>query len=148
MMYLSIQAMETITHKPIKDPLPSCIRTLMTVIFNKLGSEKFLDGCRNLRSSTPNESLNHILRRMAPKELFSSPQETKLAVNQSTFTFNSDFTWTVKNFFHQRDMQLSKNSERFFNCIDKLRIYQLGYKTIQESKTKRWKKKYGIQRTN
>ena len=137
MMYLSIQTMETITHKPIKDPFPSCIKTLMTAIFDKLGSEKFLDGCRNLRSFNPNESLNHILRRMAPKELFNSLQEIKLAVNQSTCTFNSDFTWTVKNFFHQRDMQLSKNSERFFNCIDKLRIYQLGYKTIQESKTKR-----------
>ena len=99
MMYLSMQTIETITHKPIKDPFPSCIKTLMTVIFDKLGSEKFLDGCRNLRSFNPNESLNHILRGMAPKELFNSLQEIKLAVNQSTCTFSSDLHGQLKTFF-------------------------------------------------
>ena len=29
----------TITHKPVKDSTPSCIQTLMTPIFDKLGSE-------------------------------------------------------------------------------------------------------------
>ena len=67
-------AMGTITCKPIKDPIPGCIQTPVTPIFHKLGSEKFLDGCRNLCSSDPNESFHHILWGMTPKEQFNSSQ--------------------------------------------------------------------------
>ena len=55
------RAMGTMNHKSIKYPISSCIQTLMTPIFHKLGNENFLDGCRNLRSSNSNKSFHHVL---------------------------------------------------------------------------------------
>lgn len=130
-------AMGTITHKPIKYPIPSCIQTLMSPIFDKLCNEKFLDGCRNLCLSNPNKSFHHVLSGMATKEQSNSSQEVELAVNLSTCTFNSGFTWTFKNLFRQLSIHLSKDRERIFSCPDKIRIYQSDYKTTKESKTKR-----------
>ena len=59
------RALGTINHKPIKDPIPICIQTLMNTIFDKLGSEKYLDGCRNMRSPNRNESFYYVLWGMA-----------------------------------------------------------------------------------
>ena len=133
-------AMRTITHKPIKDPMPSCIQSRMTPIFDKVGNKKFLDGCRNLHSSNPSESFHHVIWGMAPNKQFNSSQEIEFAVNLSTCTFNSGFTWTFKILFRQLDIQLSKDSECIFSCIDKILIYQSDYKTTQRSKTKKAKK--------
>ena len=112
----------------------------MTPIFDKLGNKKFLDGCRNFHSTNPNESFHHIIWGMAPNKQFNSSQEIEFVVNLSTCKFNSGFTWTFKILFRQLDMQLSKDSECIFNCIDKILIYQSDYKTTQRSKTKATKK--------
>ena len=116
-------AMGTITHKPIKDPIPSCIQVLMTPIFDKLCNEKFLNGCRYLCLPNPNKSFYHVLWGMALKEQFNSSQEIELAVNLSTCTFNNGFTWTFKNLFRQLSIHLSKDCERIFSCTDKIRVY-------------------------
>lgn len=130
----------TVTHKPVKDPTSSCIQTLMTPIFDKLGSEKCLDDCTNLRSSNPNESFHHVLWWLTPKEQLNSSQELELVVNLSKCLFHSGFQWTVKNLFHQLDIQLPENTDRIFNCIYKICKYQSDYQITQESKTKSRKK--------
>ena len=63
-------ANNTHEHKPIKNPITPAIREIIQPIFQKLGDEKFLIGCKNLATSNPNESFHHILWSMVPKEQF------------------------------------------------------------------------------
>lgn len=106
----------------------------MTPIFDKLGDPKFLEGCKNLRSSNPNESFHRVLWSIAPKEQCNSSQEIALAVNISTCTFNSGFAWTYKKLLGELGILASKESKSLFNIIDETRVINVDYKTKEKEK--------------
>ena len=39
------------THQIVKNPIPPCIQNIILPVFEKLGSETFLEGCKNIVSS-------------------------------------------------------------------------------------------------
>ena len=131
----------TTEHREIKDPIPEAIQSLMTPIFDKLGDPKFLEGCKNLRSSNPNESFHHVLWSIAPKEQYNSSQEIALAVNIGTCTFNSGFAWTYKKLLCELGISVSKETKSLFNFIDKTRVINVNYKTQEKEKVKRRNKR-------
>ena len=58
----------SVTYKQVKSPLAPCIQNIVQPIFEKLGSESFLQGCKNVVTSNVNESFHHLLWNLAPKE--------------------------------------------------------------------------------
>lgn len=66
-----------IDHKQIKGSVPEAIQILIQPIFEKLGSDKFVDGSRNLHTLNQNQSCYHNLWCMAlKKNFFSSENRT------------------------------------------------------------------------
>lgn len=76
-------------HKPMKNPLSSAIVQVLKPVFNRLGDANFLTGREKCLTQTPNESLHHVILGLAPKEQYTSPRETSLAVGLGCLLFNS-----------------------------------------------------------
>ena len=58
-------------------------------VFDRLGDADFLAGCEKCLTQNPNESLHHVIWGLAPKEQYTSPRETSLAVGLGCLLFNS-----------------------------------------------------------
>ena len=124
------------TYKPIKHPIPPCIQKIITPVFDKLGSEAFLQGCKNVASSNANESFHHVLWSLAPKEQYNSSLEIDLAMNLAVCIFNSGFSWTFKHILAACSLPTSIDSFTMFRQIDRERIVSADYKTLESTKIK------------
>ena len=54
------------THQPTKSPFSDAMVDAMTPLFTRLGDQSFLQGCEECYTQNPNESLNHVIWRLAP----------------------------------------------------------------------------------
>lgn len=127
----------TSNYKPAKYPIPPAIQKLVKPIFDKLGNKAFLECCKKISSSNPNEAFHNVLWGLAPKERFCSPQELKLAVWISVCHYNSGFTWTYINLLNEMGIEITKSMMQVFRAIDKERIYKSDYHFSYETKVKR-----------
>ena len=93
-------ANETQLHRPTIDPLRPAVRELMIPLFTRLGKVSFLEACSNCYTQNTNESLHHVIWSMAPKDVYSSPAETSLAISLAVCQYNSGFSYTTNNIFY------------------------------------------------
>jgi hypothetical protein len=82
-------ANNTKLHVPIKSPFPPAIVDVIKPVFDRLGDANFLAGCEKCATQNANESLHHVIWGLAPKEQYTSPCETSLAVGLGCLLFNS-----------------------------------------------------------
>ena len=68
------------TYQPIEDPLPNQIVEVVKTLFEQLGSPSFLSAVANCRTQNVNESFHHLVWQLAPKEIYTSTNETKCAL--------------------------------------------------------------------
>ena len=131
----------SVTYKQVKSPLAPCIQKIVQPIFEKLGSERFLQGCKNVVTSNANESFHHLLWNLAPKEQFTSSQEIELAMNLSLCLFNSGFAWTYEKVLKECGLMISTETRDIFRRIDYIRIMDSDYKSLDATKFRRKKKR-------
>lgn len=127
------------SHCPVKNPIPPSIQKIISPVFEKLGNEQFLDGCKNLLSSNANESFHHVLWGLAPKEQYNSPKETELAMNIAVCLFNNGFTWTYKTLLSSCNLSFSSESINIFTSVDSKRIANAEYFCMEAVRMKRKK---------
>ena len=58
------------TFRPVKDPILNAMKEVILPVLEKLGNQKFLECCKNNKSSKPNEDYHHVLWVLAPKYYF------------------------------------------------------------------------------
>ena len=63
------------THIPTKWPFPDAVVNTLKPLFSRLADVQFLEGCKECSTQNANESFNHSVWSLAPKEQFNSPLE-------------------------------------------------------------------------
>ena len=84
-------------HVPVKDPIGEALREVLLPIFERLTDPGLLDACKMGYTQNPNESFHHVLWGLAPKEQYTSPQETELALCLAVGLFNDGIQATMSN---------------------------------------------------
>ena len=127
------------THVPIKDPLPEAVVKVMQPTFDRLGSEEFLVGCEECLDQNNNESLHHVCWGMAPKERYTSQQETSLAVSLGVLVFNNGIEDTVSKLLAIMDLPVHEEMHLEWKEIDSKRMKGSDYKSNPAVKQRRKK---------
>ena len=126
-------------HKPIKNPLCPAIVEVVKPVFDRLGDANFLAGCEKCLTQNPNESLHHVIWGLAPKEQYTSPRETSLAVGLGCLLFNSGTEVTYSQLLPSIGLNVSEEMISAWMKIDKKRSYGADYKERSEIKERRKK---------
>ena len=84
---------------------------LMQPIFDRLGSEEFLVGCERCLDQNQNECLHHVIWGMAPKEQYTSQQETSLAVALGVLVFNNGIKDTISKLLLAMDLPVNPSAK-------------------------------------
>ena len=90
------------THVPVKWPFSDAIVDTMKPLFTRLTDPALLENCKDARTQNPNESFNHVIWNLAPKEQLVSPLETSLAINIAVSLFNSGLEATMQGRIQRR----------------------------------------------
>ena len=117
------------------------MQKIIQPIFEKLGSERFLQGCKNVVTSNGNESFHHVLWGWAPKEQYNSSEEIQQAMYTSICLYNSGFFWTYKNLLHELDLLYCPDTLNIFLKIDQQCIADSDYKISDVAQDRRGKKR-------
>lgn len=125
------------THVPMKDPLPKAVVKVMQPTFDRLGSEEFLVGCEKCLDHNNNESLHHVVWGMAPKEQYTSQQETSLAVSLGVLVFNNGTEETISKLIVLMDTPIHPDMPSQWEKIDSKRMSESDYKTDPAVKQRR-----------
>ena len=139
-------ANNTKLHKPIKNPFTPAIVEVLKPVFDRLGDENFLSGCERCATQNPNESLHHVIWALAPKEQYTSPRETCLAVSLGCLLFNSGAEVTYSQLLPKIGLRVDEKMVNEWKRIDMKRINTAEYK--EKSVVKKRRKKYKRQRAN
>ena len=120
------------THVPTKDPLTDAMVEAMTPLFHRLTDQNFLEGCKDCYTQNSNESLNHVIWSLAPKEQFVSEHETTLAIILGVCIFNDGLTTSLKDIFYRCDLDCLEDSVNRWKSLDNERIQtgNLGYRIL------------------
>ena len=129
------------SHVPIKNPLPECVVELMQPTFDRLGAEEFLVGCERCLDQNKNESLHHVVWGMAPKEQYTSQQETSLAVAIGVLVFNNGLKDTIMKLCLAMDLPVHPDMLAELEKLDRKRMHESDYKADPETKKRRKKLK-------
>ena len=131
-------------HKPIKNPFCPAIVEVVKPVFDRLGDASFLAGCEKCLTQNPNESLHHVIWGLAPKEQYTYPRETSLAVGLGCLLFNSGTEVTYSQLLPNIGLNVSEEMISAWIKMDKKRSYGADYKERPEIKERR--KRYKRQR--
>jgi hypothetical protein len=134
----------TALHIPIKNPFTPAIVEVIKPVFDRLGDANFLAGCEKCATQNPNESLHHVIWGLAPKEQYTSPRETSLAVSLGCLLFNSGMEVTYSQLLPKIGLNVDDNMVKEWNKVDKKRLCAAEYK--EKSAVKNRRKKYKRQR--
>ena len=129
------------THVPIKDPLPEAVVKVIQPTFDRLGSEEFLVGRERCLDQNNNESLHHVVWGMAPKEQYTTQQETSLAVSMGVLLFNNGLNDTVHKLLESMDIPVHPDMLKQWEQIDSKRIAGSDYKSAPAVKKRTQKGK-------
>ena len=105
-------------------------------MFDRLGDEHFLAGCKKCVTQNPNDSLHHVTWELAPKEQYT--------VGVGFLLFNSGLEVTYTQLLLKIGPSVSSLMINSWEDINEKRIYSAGYKEKPEIKQSR--KKYKRQR--
>ena len=133
------QATGQTTHVPIKDPLPEAVVKVIQPTFDRLGSEEFLVGCESCLDQNNNESLHHVVWGMAPKEQYTSQQETSLAVSLGVLVFNNGMNDTAIKLLDSMVIPVHFDMQEQCKQIDAKRLVGSDYKSDPTVKKRRKK---------
>lgn len=117
------------THVPIQDPLPEAVVKVMQPTFDRLGSEQFLVGCEKCLDQNNNESLHHVVWGIAPKEQYTSQQETSIAVSLVVLVFNNGSEETISELIELMDIPIHPDMPSQWEKIDAKHMTESDYKT-------------------
>ena len=127
----------THTHRPIKNPLREAVCDVMKPLFQRLADPTFLEGCKEGFTQNVNESFNHVVWGLAPKETHASSQETALAVNLAVGIYNNGFQQTCIEMLDSCDLEITGTMLQSWARIDNDRIYWSTYKATTKCKERR-----------
>ena len=113
----------------------------MIPTFSKLADKHFLESVKKCSTQNPNESLNHVIWSLAPKEQFVSSQETSLAISLGVCIFNDGLKYTLKKMFDLCNLSCASSSERIWKSLDEQRLKNGNYKMTIASKERRKQKR-------
>jgi hypothetical protein len=114
------------------------------IVFDRLGDANFLAGCEKCVTQNPNLSLHHVIWGLAPKEQYTSPCETSLAVSLGCLLFNSGMEVTYSQLLPKIGLNVDDNMVKEWKKVDKKRLGTAEYKDKAAVKNRR--KKYKRQR--
>ena len=126
-------------HKPIKNPFPPAIVSVIKPLFDRLGDEKFLAGCEKCVTQNANESLHHVICGLCPKEQYNSPQECSLAVSLGVLLFNSGMEVIYPELLCNLDLTVTPRMIKTWRKVDNKRVRDGEYKEREEVKVRRRK---------
>ena len=109
----------------------------MKPLFERLADEAFLEGCKNCYTQNPNESLNHLIWSLAPKEQFVSNQETSLAVSLAVCIFNNGYAYLLSQLLEQCNLNYSYESIKRWQFLDMERVRDADYRSQEDRKVQR-----------
>lgn len=101
----------------------------MQPTFDRLGSEQFLVGCEKCLDQNNNESLHHVVWGMAPKEQYTSQQETSIAVSLVVLVFNNGSEETISELIELMDIPIHPDMPSQWEKIDAKHMTEYDYKT-------------------
>ena len=131
------------THKAIKWPFCQEILDVLKPIFNRLSDINLLESCQNATTQNANESVNHVIWSLAPKEQFVSPLETSLAVNLAVVKFNAGTEYLMMRLFDHAGINYTWEMQAQWRAIDRERMRCGNYASSADHKLKRKLKKRG-----
>ena len=124
------------THKPAQHPFSTAMIDAMKPLFERLADEAFLEGCKNCYTQNPNESLNHLIWSLAPKEQFVSNQKTSLA-GLAVCIFNNGYAYLLSQLLEQCNLNYSYESIKRWQFLDMERVRDADYRSQEDRKVQR-----------
>ena len=121
--------------------MPEAVVKVIQPTFDRLGYEEFLVGCESCLDQNNNESLHHAVWGMAPKEQYTSQQETSLAVSLGVLVFNNGMNDTVIKLLGSMDIPVHFDMKERCKQIDAKCLIGSDYKSDPTVKKRRKKKK-------
>ena len=123
------------THRPIKNPIPAAVVKVIQPIFEKLGDSNFLAGCEGALTQNANKSLHHTIWSLAPKEQYTSANETYLAIKLGTVIFNDGLAPLLKRLLPMIGVHVNQFSEAAWIALDRFRAENKKCKDSDDTKT-------------
>ena len=123
------------THTAIQNPFTPELRAIILPTFERLGDRKFLEKCKNCRTQNVNESLHSVIWGMAPKDKYTSPNETEAAVNIGVSLYNDGLTKTLKRLYEAWGLKYTSSAE--WRALDDERIKKSEFQNTEVSKKQR-----------
>ena len=99
-----------------KITIPTAVRDVIKPIFKDLGDDKLLRKCLHGKTQNPNESLNQIIWKRCPKDIFVERTVLTLAVSSAVLHFNDGQRFLEK-LFYKLQMNVGINVSEY--CLRK-----------------------------
>ena len=129
------------SHRPIKNALRPAVMEVIKPLFSRLASTTFLVTVKDCYTQNPCESLNHLVWSLAPKEQYTSPQETSLAVSLAACVYNNGLNQTLSSMINKCGLRCKSNMKRIWKRLDHERALRADYRQREEVRLKRKKSK-------
>ena len=88
-------------------------------IFNRLGNQGFLEGCKNVSNQSASESFNNVLWSLCPKEQFNSPMAISFTVIFCFCLYKPGLDYTLTSPLRNAGLELDTSSHRQWRRMDK-----------------------------
>ena len=118
-------------------PFSDAMVKVMTPLFERLGSASFLEGVKQCYTQNSNESFNHLMWSLAPKDQHVSADEVSLALSLAVCIFNKGMVYTMVEIHNACNFEISPGQIAIWANIDKTRIRVGDYRMAEEQKIKR-----------
>ena len=129
------------TYRPIKDPLPNAVVEVIKPLFERLGSPSFLSAVANCCTQNVNESFHHLVWQLAPKETYTSTNETKCALFLAVSLFNDGYASSLENICELARIKVYENMKNQWNKFDSVKLYHKNSQKGEKTKTSLKKRK-------
>ena len=123
----------TYTEKP---GIPSIIHEAIKPVFLDLSDDSLLKKCLHGKTQNNNESLNGVIWKRCPKDVFVSKNTIEIGVASAVINFNDGST-EILNVMRNLKIEPGDYAEQFCVKNDQKRIYAMDYKSLESSKQKR-----------
>ena len=108
----------------------------------RLADKRFLEIVKACCTQNLNESLNHLIWSLAPKEQFVSSQQTSLSVSLAVCLFNDGFMYTMEEMHKLCDLSYKESGLQIWKKLDIERTQYVDYQITWQyhERRKQWKR--------
>ena len=107
-----------------KVSIPAAVHDIIKPIFRDLGSDTLLEKCLHGKTQNPNESLNQIIWKRCPKDVFVERTALSVGVSSAVLCFNDGLRFLEKVFLELR-MDVGINLQNYCLRKDKERVTKM-----------------------